>query len=41
MPRRTIKQILERRYAANQVTLDDLWLNSGLAIRLTVELLPP
>lgn len=36
----TVKQILERRYAAGEIHLDDLWLNSALAVRLTLEMLP-
>jgi 5-methylcytosine-specific restriction protein A len=32
-----IKQILERRYAAGEIGLDDLWLTSAIAIRLTLE----
>jgi 5-methylcytosine-specific restriction endonuclease McrA len=36
----TVKQSLERRYAAGEITLDDLWLNSAAAVRLTLELLP-
>jgi 5-methylcytosine-specific restriction endonuclease McrA len=35
-----VKQVLERRYAAGQLGLADLWLNSGAAIRLSLELLP-
>jgi 5-methylcytosine-specific restriction endonuclease McrA len=35
-----VKQMLERRYASDEINLDDLWLNSALATRLTLELLP-
>jgi 5-methylcytosine-specific restriction protein A len=34
-----VKQALERRYAACEIKLDDLWLNSQVAVRLTLQLL--
>ncbi|WP_296741413.1 hypothetical protein [Mesorhizobium sp.] len=34
-----VKQQLERMYERGEITVDDLWLNSDVAVRLTLELM--
>jgi hypothetical protein len=34
-----VKQKLEQMYARGEISVDDLWLNSAVAIRLTLELM--